>query len=176
MSQVTLPQPPQSSLPAMRPVTKALAVNSRTAGNFRALDQQFLQRCLVVTPIVAIAFATALFAWLHSFYAAASYFAGALYGTVLLGTLILFVRRFTATKLKIAYSGWDAKIPLWLLAGAKYLSFIVVAWGVVSRGWAQPFAFVMGIALVQLVILTRALGRTLTSRSIAEIYVDNANR
>lgn len=176
MSHITLPQPPQSSLPTLRTAVVAPAAGSRTAGAFKALDFAFLVRCLVITPLMGAAFALVLLSWSHSLYLAASYFAGTVFGTVMLGSLVLFVRRLAAPKLKQPYNGWDARIPLWVVAVLKYVAFFVVAWGVALHGWAQPFAFVIGIALVQLVILVRALGRKMVSRSIAEIYVDNAKR
>lgn len=142
----------------------------------KALDHAFLQRCLVMTPVLGAAFALVLLAWSRSFYVAASYYGGVLFGAFMLASLTIFVRRMSAAKTGVAYTGWDARIPTWAVAVLKYVGFGIVAWGVASRGWAQPFAFVIGVALVQLVILARALGRQLVSSSIAEIYVDNAKR
>ena len=142
----------------------------------QALDFAFLQRCVLLTPVLGAVLALSIFSCTHSLYIAASYFAGSVFGTLMLASLALFVRRFAALKTAAAYAGWDAKVPLWALAILKYVVFLVVAWGVAFCGWAQPFAFVLGIALMQLVIVARAMGRKMTSRSIAEIYVDHAKR
>ena len=173
MSHISLPHPPQSSLPP-RPASASAPAARR--GGMQALDYAFLQRCVVITPMLGAVLSAALFAVFHSVFIAASYFGGSVFGALMLATLAVFVRRFAALKTGASYAGWDAKIPVWAIAALKYVFFLVVAWGVAFCGWAQPFAFVLGIALMQLVIVARALGRKMTAGSIAEIYVDHAKR
>lgn len=92
----------------------------------------------------------------------------------MLATLMSFVGRIAAAKTGQPYRGADARIPVWLVALVKYIGMGVVAWGVASRGWAQPFAFVIGIALVQLVVVAKVLGRMMAAKTVAEVYVNNA--
>jgi len=140
------------------------------------LDYEFIKRCTILTPALGATFGLPLFAAFHSLFIAVSYFAGSVFGGLMLASLMLLVKRFAAFKTGSRHEGWDAKIPLWALAAMKYIVFLVVAWGVAFCGWAQPLAFVLGIALMQFVIVARALGRKMTSGSIAEIYVDHAKQ
>jgi hypothetical protein len=169
MSQVSVPNPPQTApMPQAKPPVAP-------ANRFAApLDMAFLRRCLVSTLGLGVAFSVLLLAWSKSPFVAASYFGGALFGATMLASLMSFVARIAAAKTGVPYRGVDAKVPVWLVAGVKYIGMGVVAWGVASRGWAQPFAFVIGVALVQLVIVAKVLGRMLASKNVAEVYINNA--
>ena len=173
MSRISVPHPPQSSR-SDAPLSAPSSFAPRPAALMAALDWTFLRRCLVSTALVGAAFSVAIYAWLRSPFIALSYFGGALFGALLVATLMSFVLRLSASKTGVPYRGVDAIIPIWLLALVKYFGIAILAWGVATQGWANPFAFVLGVALVQLIIVLKTLGRKFASDGIAEVYIKNA--
>ena len=93
-----------------------------------------------------------------------SFAGGAVLGALLLKSQEIFVRRVIRPKDASTAHGLDTRIPIALLLPVKYIIIGVAFALLLDRDLLQPVAFAIGFMTLQIVIVSKVLGRLLAHR------------
>jgi hypothetical protein len=184
MKKASIPAPPQPSFsfPAVHsrrhvPMRQAVPFSySSSNPSLLPLNADFLRRVTYSSWWVGAVFAIAVFAVTKSAFLAWSFAAGEALSILMLFSQQMFVQRLASTRAGATQSDGkkQSRFPAWLLLPAKYLLLGVLIWALLRYELIQPFAFVMGVPLVQVVITAKAMGRLMMQNrtSIRQAYVE----
>lgn len=187
MKKASIPAPPQpsfsfSAAPSSAPRSEEAGVpfsSSSSPKSLLPLDAEFLRRVTHTSWWVGAVFALTVFTVTKSAFLAWSFAAGEALSIIMLASQQMFVRRLASTREGAASSDGKKQLrfPPWILLPGKYLLLGVLIWALLRYDLIQPFAFVMGVPLVQVVITAKVLGRLLMQNrtSIRQAYVEKGN-
>jgi hypothetical protein len=188
MKKASIPAPPQPSFhfsaahsPAMHSGEAGTSFSSTSRTSLPVpLDTEFLRRVTHTSWWVGAVFAFVVYAVTKSAFLAWSFAAGEALSIVMLYSQRVFVGRLASalasTRESVAEARPEKRLraPAWIFLPAKYLLLGLLIWVLLRYDLIQPFAFVMGVPLVQVVITAKVLGRMMTQNrtSIREAYVE----
>lgn len=139
------------------------------------LDAAFIQRIYVTTFYLGLIWTACAWGLTRSAAATGSFVGGLLLGALLLKSQELFVRLLIAPRVDAVaeqeqtekngrWRGWLTRVPVALMLPLKYglvgLAFSVV----IARDWLHPGAMIIGFLTVQVVILSKVVGRVIDNR------------
>ena len=93
-----------------------------------------------------------------------SFAGGALLAALLLKSQEIFVRRVIRPKDAPAYTGWDARLPLYILLPGKYILIAVAFSTLINRHLLHPIGFTAGFIVIQTAIVAKVMGYMLAQR------------
>jgi len=150
-----IPAPPE-----LPPLSKPAAAKQRIKLAPK-MDVEFLGRTYVTMLWLGAVWTACAWAVTQSGRATASFAGGLLLGALLLKSQEIFVRKVVAPRANGVAGKRDliARVPIALLLPVKYLAVGLALGVLIERDWLHPIAFAVGFLSVQIVIVSKVVGR-----------------
>jgi hypothetical protein len=194
MKKAFIPAPPQPSFhfsaahsPAQQAGEAGTAFSSNSSQQSlpASFDAAFLRGVARTSWWVGVVFAFVVYSVTNSALAAYSFALGEALSILLLLSQQMFVQHLTSARVastrgatEAEERGGELRFPAWILLPGKYLLLGALIWALLRYDLIHPFAFVMGVPLVQVVITAKAVGRLMLRNrtSIRQAYVEKGKR
>lgn len=170
---------PPAPQPSFALKDAALRQSDSRARNFPAsklapLDAAFLRRVKWSTLWLGGVFSFCVLCLSHSTLTTSSFALGAMFGVLLLVSQEWFVRRAVGLKLAPETTTKAAKMVLVFLLPAKWIAVTLALGWMLHAHLLNPFSFVAGCTVVQIVIVAKVVGRLMQfrMRPLRAVYVD----
>ena len=170
MSKIIVPAAPQPTFKevgptiqhgSQRPSSQSAAVASKPLA---PLDAAFLGRVYGTMLWFGTLLTLCCYALTASWLIMGSFAGGALLAALLLKSQEVFVRRVIRPKDAPIYTGWDARVPLFVLLPGKYILIAVAFSFLITHHLLHPIGFTAGFIVIQTAIVAKVMGYMLAQR------------